>query len=186
MTNKIIDASAISIERKKVLFDANIWIIINGFCGHGPGRRLNIYSDAYKQLLVRNNKIIVNDYVLGEFTNKSTRFEYALAQQANPALSSFKAYRQSAVFVPTMESIRDTCLHLIEDCEFIRVGRTDFDILEIIKEFCEGKLDFSDLILTQQCFHEDLYLMTDDFDFCDTGLRIITANRKLIRGGRTN
>jgi hypothetical protein len=186
MTNNVINAAAISIKGKRVLFDANIWIIINGFCGEGPGYRLNLYSDAYKQLIIRENRIVVNDYVLGEFTNRCARFEHLLAKENDPSVGSFKAYRQSAAFVPIMESVRDTCLHLLDDCEFVRVGRAELDIVKVIREFCLGKLDFSDLILTQHCIHEDLYLMTDDFDFAASGLRLITGNRKLIRAARAN
>jgi hypothetical protein len=185
MENEIFDAAAISIEGKKVLFDANIWIIINAFCGHGPGYKLDVYSNAYKQLLVRDNTIVVNDYVLGEFINRCARFEHILAKEGNPSIGSFKVYRQSTDFVSTMDSLRDTCLNMIDDCEFIRVGRTECDIVKAIKEFSLGKLDFSDLILAQHCIHEDLYLMTDDFDFSDSGLRLITANGKLIRKVRT-
>jgi hypothetical protein len=182
MKNEIINASSVSIEGKRVLFDANIWIIINGFCGHGPGYRLEVYSGAYKRLLVRDNIIVVNDYVLGEFINRCARFEHDLAKKENPSVGSFKAYRQSASFVPTMESVRDTCLNLIDDCEFIRVGKTEYDIVKAITQFSLGKLDFSDLILAQHCAQEDLYLMTDDFDFSGTAVRLITANRKLLRG----
>lgn len=181
MPSEIIDAANITIEGKKVLFDANIWIIINGFCGEGPGAKLSVYSGAYKQLIVKKNKVVVNDYVLSEFTNRCARFEYELAKSSDPSIGSFKSYRQSADFVPTMESVRDTCLNLIDDCEFIRVGRTELDVIRVINEASRGKLDFTDLVLMQQCLHEDLYLMTDDFDFFGTGLRLITANKKMAR-----
>lgn len=181
MTSEVIDVGSISIENSKVLFDSNIWIIINGFCGQSAGQRLSAYSNAYKQLLNRNNTIVVNDYVLGEFSNRCARFEYDLAKQASSSIGSFKNYRQSAQFAPTMEVVRDTCLNIIEDCEFVQVGRSECDIVRAIKDFCIGKLDFSDLILTQYCVNENFYLMTDDRDFSESGLRLITANQKLIR-----
>jgi hypothetical protein len=181
MTSEIIDVAAISIADSKVLFDTNIWIIINGFCGSSPGRKLSAYSNAYKQLLQKNNKIIVNDYVLGEFSNRCARFEWELAKKNDPAVGTFKSYRQSPQFLPKMELVRDTCLSIVSDCEYVRVGRTECDIVQVIKDFCLGKLDFSDLVLTQHCVHENFYLMTDDGDFCDSGLRLITANQSLIK-----
>lgn len=181
MKSEIIDAKKIAIKKQRVVFDANIWIIINGFCGHSPGERLRVYSDAYKALIESENTIVLNDYVLGEFTNRCAKFEYLLAKETDPDIGSFKFFRQQPSFASTMESIRDTCLNLLDDCEFIQVGTTPIDIREVIEGFCSGELDFSDIILAEHCATENIYLMTDDADFLDCGVKIITANRRMIR-----
>ena len=179
-TSEVIEVGKINIEGCRVLFDANIWIIINGLCGGGPGRRVAAYSNAYDHLLKKKNRIVVNDYVLGEIANRSTKFEYQLAKQANPQIDSYKKYRQRPEFAPKMKFICDTCLDIVRSCEFVQVGRSKVDIVNAINEFCSGRLDFSDVILAEHCVQEGCYFMTDDADFNGSGLRLITANRRLI------
>jgi hypothetical protein len=181
MKTQIIDASQVAIEGKNVLLDTNVWIIINGFCGSAPGPRLTVYSASFRRLLERSNTIVVNDYVLCEFANRCAKFEYELAKGEDPSIPSFKSYRQSSEFAPTMEGVRDTCLNMLDDYEFRPVGRISCDLPKAVTEFCLGKLDLTDLILSQHCVAEDLYLMTDDIDFYGTGVKLITANKKLIK-----
>jgi len=177
---EILDVNNLSLTSAQVLFDTNIWIFVEGFCGSGA-HQTNTYSNAYSRLLKQNNTIFVNDYVLGEFSNRCSRYEYDLRKNADSSLPSFKRYRQSAEFRPVMESVRDTCLHILNDCEYLAVGRSECDLERVIEEFHLGKIDFSDLMLVNHCSQEKLYLMTDDRDFQGRGVSIITANRKLLK-----
>ena len=173
---EVLDVSNLSLVSANVLFDTNIWIFVEGFCGSGA-RQTDIYSNAYSRLLKQNNTIFVNDYVLGEFSNRCSRYEYDLLKDADPLLPSYKKYRRSQEFRPVMESVRDTCLHILEDCEYLAVGKSECDLERVIKEFHFGEIDFSDLMLVNHCCQEKLYLMTDDWDFQNRGVSIITANQ---------
>jgi hypothetical protein len=72
-------------------------------------------------------------------------------------------------------------LNILEDCEFIHVGKSECNIAEAIEEFCSGNLDFSDVVLVDHCAKEKLFFMTDDADFANRGLNLITANKHLLK-----
>ncbi len=177
--SEIINANDPKLKSSKVVFDTNIWIFIEGFCGSSSDRT-TAYSNAYSKLLKQDNKIVVNDYVLGEFSNRCSRYEYDLLKAADNALPSFKRYRSSTEFRSVMESVRDTCLHILDGCEYVSVGKSDCDLRRMIEEFHLGKIDFSDLMLVNHCSQEKFCLMTDDIDYHGCGITIITANKKLI------
>lgn len=181
---EVIDVAKVSIADSKVLFDTNIWIFIEGFCG-SSAEQTNTYSNAYGKLLTQKNTIVVNDYVLGEFSNRCARYEYDVLKSADNSLPSFKRYRKSSEFKPVMESVRDTCHHILKGCEYISVGKSECDLEKIIEEFHFGHIDFSDLMLVNHCCSEKFYLMTDDIDFHGRGVPIITGNRRYFGGKRT-
>jgi hypothetical protein len=181
--SNIIDVRKLSLTNARVLLDANIWIILNGFGANTIKNRVELYSTAYKILLGNDNTIVVNDYVLGEFFNRCAKLEYEVKKaelsRAGAPIPHFKAFRQSEEFAPMLESIRDTCLNMLDDCEFLPVSGEHYEIDAIIRRCCSEYADFSDLILVEFCRTEGIYVMTDDADYAGSGVDIITANKKM-------
>lgn len=181
--SKIIDVRGLSLAKARVLLDANIWIILNGFGANTAQYRVEMYSTAYKILLGNDNTIVVNDYVLGEFFNRCAKLEYEIKKAeldtAGVPIPNFKAFRRSEEFAPALESIRDTCLNILDDCEFLPVSGKHYKIEAIVRRCCSECADFSDLVLTEFCRNEGIYVMTDDADYADAGVDIITANKKM-------
>jgi predicted nuclease of predicted toxin-antitoxin system len=54
------------------------------------------------------------------------------------------------------------------------------DVDALLGRYEVGKADFNDQILAQLCRREELTLITDDGDFRGSGLKIVTANRRLL------
>jgi predicted nucleic acid-binding protein len=184
MMSEIIDASYVNLSGSRILLDTNVWILIFDFDARSMPYKMETYSDAYGRLLKGNNTIIVNDYILGEFCNRCTKIQYENDKRRSGNLSAFptyKEYRSSDDFRQTMETVRDVCLNIIGDHEFVSVADAHYDIDAVIQRFSRGDIDFSDIILIDFCLKEDLYLMTDDRDFGGRGLRLITANRRLLQ-----
>jgi hypothetical protein len=181
--SKISDVRNVTIEKARVLFDTTIWILINGFGANASPERVTLYSNAYKALLLRENKIVVNDYVIGEFYNRCAKMEYQIikeeAERYEYPVANFKAYRQTSSFAPILQSIRDTCLNIVDDCEYIPIDGGHFDIRTILNECCSECADFSDRVLIGFCKKENLCVMTDDADFANCGLNILTGNKKI-------
>ena len=50
----------------------------------------------------------------------------------------------------------------------------------IMDEFSESRSGFNDHVLTDICKRESLTLVTDDSDFRDKDIRILTANNTLL------
>ena len=61
-----------------------------------------------------------------------------------------------------------------------------FDSLEsidmeiLISKYGSGTYDFNDLVFREICKDNDFILVTNDYDFCTTGINILTANTKII------
>jgi hypothetical protein len=173
----IIDIKNIKISGQRILFDANIWILVNGFGANSAKHRADIYSAAYKALLTGENRIVTNDYVIGEVFNRCTKLEYEIHRQADPTIPSMKIYRQTAEFAPALESVRDTCLNIIDDSEFVSVSGDHYKIGDVVSSCCTQCADFTDLMLIAFCAQEKLY--ADDADYSGSDLGIITANKKM-------
>ncbi len=185
MTNKIIPCSNISLHGQQVFFDTNIWMFINGGGPNAFPHKVKTYSDAYKVLLQQKNRIFINDYVIAEFYNRSIKFAYEIrcqeCEEQNIQPPKLKEFRRSAAFDYEMSSIEDTCLNMLDDCEFVAVSGKHYDIASVVRECSEQRIDFSDKIIIEFCKKENLYLVTDDADYAGCGLAIITANKKLRR-----
>jgi len=61
---KPINARNVSISGRRVLFDTNIWLFLNGYSNEAR-HKANIYSEAHKRLIENGNVIVVNDYLFG-------------------------------------------------------------------------------------------------------------------------
>jgi predicted nucleic acid-binding protein len=180
---EVLDANAVSLTGRRILFDTNVWIFIFDFNAVSVPFKMKAYSGAYKSLLQSDNSIVVNDYIIGEFCNRCTRilYESDKAASADPnSFPSYKRYRQTERFRSAMESVRDTCLNIIDDHEFVNTCGAHYEVRDVLATFCDGRLDFSDLVIIDFCRTEDLYLMTDDADFRGRGLKLITANKHLL------
>jgi len=54
------------------------------------------------------------------------------------------------------------------------------NIVALVDEYEKGNSDFNDQVLAELCKSKGLTLVTDDSDFADTGLTIVTANQRLL------
>jgi predicted nucleic acid-binding protein len=182
----MIDAKDVGgIKGRKILFDTNIWLILNGpYFGTNQFRQ-DVYSEAYKALRERNT-IITNEYILSEFCNRYVKLEYDYEKRASglgDKFPNFKSYRKTDAFRPAMEAARDTCLNFAEDCEFMPISHNHGQMSGFVEEFCDGVFDMSDLMLRDHCKKEGLFLMTDDRDFAGCGVTVITANKRALKAG---
>ena len=75
-------------------------------------------------------------------------------QRENAPVPNFKDYRCSVDFTLALETIRDTCLNMLEGCEFISVGGHHYDIASIVSDCCTERIDFTDLVLVGFCKKE--------------------------------
>lgn len=169
------------IRNAKVLFDTNIWVMIEGFSEGAPRRKVEAYSAAYDTLLRNDNVVLYNDYIINEFCNICARIEYGtfLSGAGDKKALSFKEFRKTDQFRSAMVLIREACLNIVESCQYASV-QADLDVSGIVSELCAGKLDFTDIVLRDYCRSHSVLMLTDDSDFRGCGLTIITANRGFV------
>lgn len=164
---------------RKFFFDTNVWININGF---DPRPEYRVYSDYYASLLKAGNDVVVSDLVLSEFHNRCCKTQHALYQSSNEgAQIRFKAFRVRAEGRDFMESVRDTCLNIRDDCELDQLRIEEFDLSTVIEECTDGHLDYNDILIRLLCGLRGYVLVTHDRDFANCGLDVATANERFLK-----
>lgn len=163
----------------KVLLDANAWLFLYSPQYRSTDRRAKAYSTALKRMLDSRCAIFIDAIVLSEFVNVLARLAYnSLPARNRPA--DFKAFRKSSSFKTTAKSIADLCRRILKVAARIESGFTTLDPSALIAKYETGKSDLNDLLLAELCSAQGLTLMTDDADFRGCGVRILTANARLL------
>ena len=178
MTSSVSDIRSYTFAKgDQVFLDANIWLFIDGPVWHHPDRRSKIYSAAFKKMRETGTTIYIDVLVLSEFINRYARLLYG-QQAAKPP--KFKDWRKTSDFKTAAQEIGTQAKKVASKCRHIDSGFELADIEAILKDFSTGNSDFNDQVIAELCKRENLALITNDADFRATGLRILTANRRLL------
>lgn len=170
-------------ENREIIFDTNVYLFIDGVDRRAASK---IYSGYYWNVIKGGkNKVIINDYIISEFFNRCCKDQHALESQDEATPLGYKARRKSEDFIVFMESVRDSCIHFIGDAEFRAACEKGTNIEAILTESAKGALDFSDVILSSLCSAKGLVLVTDDYDYIDCDIDIVTANHRLLTDAKS-
>lgn len=160
----------------ELCLDANVWLFIHGPQRPGGGTRRDYYSNAFRRMLEAKSHIYIDVLVLSEIINRWARFHH---QESAPELS-FKEFRNSDVFGSIAPDIAADTRRILSRCSLMESGFTSLDIDALTTEFGNGGADFNDQVIREACKRSGLKLVTDDADFARQGVRILTANRRLL------
>jgi predicted nucleic acid-binding protein len=167
-------------ETDGLLLDTNVWLLL-----YGPGEphdpRVEVYSEAFVQILNARSRINLDALVLSEFINRFARFEYELFKASNKsAPDSFKGFRDTPEFVPIASAISVAAKKLVGHSHRIESSFADFPVEKVLDDFGKGGKDFNDQVLSELCKSKGYALVSDDGDFSTSGLTVITANARLL------
>jgi predicted nucleic acid-binding protein len=182
---RVFDASkGCSFSGRRILFDTNIWIAIDG---NDPRPHHANYSNFFGDVLQSDNQLITNDYIISEYFNRSCKIQYQLQykHEANP-WSQFKARRKAGDLAGFLQDIRDLCHDILKDCIFENAITPSCNMVQHVAESAAGMLDMSDIVIREHCSRNGYVLVTDDADFLDCGLEVVTANPKVLRLAKAN
>lgn len=165
----------------RLFLDTNIWLWVHG--RQIPVRDVNsdntsfkqrVYSDVFKRILKAKSIIYIDSIVISEFTHVSLR----------KALGSrhIKNYRGTTRMREAVQRIVKDVEAIMQHtaCRLLKYNLCRPDVEELLSEFAQGHADFNDLIIAMLCKREGLTLLTDDSDFKHQGVRVLTANPKLL------
>ena len=162
-------------SRDNLLLDANIWLLL-----YGPNspkdRRTPVYSMAYHNIMTAKSKIYIDVLIVSEFIN-------AWARICNKILApekTFKDFRRTSDFKSVAKDISLAVEKINKVTKKIDDGFGSLDLDKITKDYSKGNSDFNDQILAELCKNKGMILVTDDGDFKNSGIPLITANRRLI------
>lgn len=180
MKNKAHDISTYAFsEGETFLFDANVWFyLFPGPSGSLPHYMLS-YSDALKRMMTAGASVALDAIVLSEYLNRYCRIEWNALHKGN--YSDFKVFRCSSDFSDVGQSAaffaaRILSISLAYDLPFSQV-----DIKQVISDFESGLSDFNDGLLNQTCRYHGWKMVTNDKDFSNGGIEVLTSNPVLLR-----
>ncbi|MDX1907557.1 MAG: PIN domain-containing protein [Bacteroidia bacterium] len=163
---------------RSVLFDANV--LIYNFWPSGNQAWEAVYSRAFGQLLHQGNPLYVSLTILSEVINRALRLEYnnylqrtSRGQHTFP----FKKYRDSSDGQQMLSDIYD----IVRDTILLHFTMVDqcLSNAETISLLTPGTLDFNDAYIVKLCQDHSLVLLTNDSDFKNAGLDLLSSNHGL-------
>jgi len=161
-----------------LLVDTNIWLYL-----YGPQQpkdwRPRVYSQALKWILKARSTMFVDVLVLSEFVNRYARFEYDLWKTAS-GTDDFKTFRKSLDFQPVGKAIAAAVRRIINQARCIETGTESIDMNSFLTDYEARCPDFNDQVIVELCRKNGLKLLTHDGDFKDSGIPVITANKRLL------
>lgn len=162
----------------RYLFDTNVWISIQGPYVDARDFRTQSYSGLMKKILQHGGTIIVSPVVIMEFVKVFISIQFNALYQNQGDAPRFKEFRQTPAYKEIAENISDEVFHLLGNSEFHEIGLTGDEYDQAAKTLVGGALEFNDALLVQICMNNGFILVTDDYDFADSKIDILSANRK--------
>ncbi|MHB1004074.1 MAG: PIN domain-containing protein [Chloroflexota bacterium] len=168
-------------RQDRLLFDANVWLLLEG--PQDPGRRdqrVGVYSGALARILMAESKLFLDALVLCEFVNVYARY-YCEMDTGQRGRDYFKTYRDTEAFRPRAEEIAAAVRRIAKRCTPVDCPFGTIDLAELANEYSAQRPDVNDQIIAMVCRANDLKLVTDDADFADLDVRVLSANYKYFR-----
>ncbi len=161
-----------------LLVDANVWLYL-----YGPQEpkdwRTKVYSRALKWILKARSTRFVDVLVLSEFVNRYSRLEFGLWTRSS-GITEFKAFRKHSDFRPVAAAIAASLRNIMKQTRRIETGLESMDMQSFLNDYEVKCPDFNDQVIAELCRKNGLKLLTHDGDFKDSGIPVITANRRLL------
>ena len=180
MKNRYNDAG--NIVNRNVMFDNCVLMYLFYPIATEENRRQKkflSYSEIFKRLLLNKNTKIINLFTVSEFVNAALRYELKKYNIENQEYKEFKEFRNSSEGIQKTNVVYDVVKTEILP-EFELFTTKQYSKKEIENFLYQDRLDFNDKIIADLCKPLNCVLFTDDYDFSDVEIDILTANKKLL------
>ena len=180
MKNKAFDLSAYSFSsEEQILVDTNIWLYLFPAPGNPPQRFAQQYSTAFSKLVSAQAQPVLDPMVLSEYLNRYIRIEWGGSYKST--YPKFKAFRKSSDFSAVASAAETFAKKILSFCQLHSIPASELDLSTALTDFSSGNVDFNDAILIDICKKRNLKLMTNDGDFQNGGIKVLTTNPRLLR-----
>ncbi len=180
MRNKAFDLSAYSFSSdEKILIDTNIWLYLFPAPGNPSQRFARQYSTAFANLVSAQAQPILDPMVLSEYLNRYIRIEWDGNYKST--YPRFKDFRNSPDFLAVVSAAEIFAKRILSFCQVHSISANEVDLSTALADFSSGNVDFNDAILVDICKKRNLKLMTNDADFQNGGIEVLTTNPRLLR-----
>lgn len=182
------DALKVSFDSSQpVFFDANVWLSLYAPPSGGNDPWAKLYSAVFNRIVDHKTPVLLDATVLSEYINRYCRIEFqAYEDYAHPnSKRTFKEFRSQdfATYKPIAVDAASRVREMFEIPTIKRING-DFarmDVSAMLAEFAQGESDWNDQQIVDLCQRNKCSLLTNDADFKDAGINILTCNNKLLR-----
>ena len=158
-------------NNKKIFVDANVLIFI--FCpiSNASKQKISQYSKQLKTFKTDNRELYLDIIVLSEVINRWFRIHFNKQNK----IKHFKDFRKSPqgqiIYKNIFDNVKKNLLGLF------KIVNTSYESFAHLLN--DSHLDFNDNHIKYTCEKSKFILWTDDIDFKNSKLKIISANPKL-------
>ena len=163
------------LKNSDIFVDANILIYL--FWPTGSQDYEQKYASAYNLLLKQGNKLYINFLVVSEVVNVALRIEHKKYNDSNINKVDFKIYRDSQYGKEVLEDIYTIVKEdILNRSEIIDKALSKE---EIEKFLVVEDIDINDKAIVEVCKENNMILLTNDRDFRNTNINLLSCNNKL-------
>lgn len=180
MKNKAHDLSAYAFQKEEpFLLDANVWLYLFPAPSGSAAIFAPQYSTAFKSMLTAKVRLMMDAMVLSEYLNRYCRIEWGALHRAT--CPDFKVFRRSASFQTVGKGAATFARKMLTLCNRHDHPFASADVFRILTDFEAGSCDFNDGLLAETCRHHNWKLVTNDGDFVEGGIEVLTTNPRLLK-----
>ncbi|TWI73968.1 putative nucleic acid-binding protein [Desulfobotulus alkaliphilus] len=180
MRNKAYDLSSYSFSSdEQILVDTNVWLYLFPAPTGSSNKLAAQYSTAFSNLVSAKAQPVLDPIVLSEYLNRYVRIEWEGNYKSRHP--KFKDFRNSSDFSTVASVAEAFSKKILSFCQIHSIPANELDLNQALADFSAGKVDFNDAILVDICKKRNLKLMTNDGDFQNGGIKVLTSNPRLLR-----
>jgi predicted nucleic acid-binding protein len=158
--------------------DTNVWLYLFPAPGNPPFNFAQQYSTAFANLVSAKAQLVLDPIVLSEYLNSYAKIEWRGSYKFYP---TYKEFRNSSDFSAVASAAKIFTKRILSFSQIHSIPANELDINQALIDFQAGGVDFNDALLVDICKKKNLKLMTNDSDFQDVGIEILTTNPRLLR-----
>lgn len=166
-----------------LLFDTNVWIMLYDLGRPVPDYRCGVYSEAFEKAQRHKCQLVIDPIIVSELVNVYLNNEMKVYNRMHPEypIKRVKDFRKTAEYPSVVKVITITVKKIMKQCQLLPPVFELEKILNCgIERFGQHCLDFNDSLIVELCKKNRLTLVTDDGDFRNTDIEILTANPYLL------
>lgn len=180
MRNRAHDLTTYAFQKDEpLLLDTNVWIYLFPAPSDKPSHHATGYSNALKKMRTTGSRLLMDALILSEYLNRYCRIEWtALHKRSYP---DFKAFRKSPAFQTMGQGAAVSARSMLKLCTRHDHPFATADVGRVLADFEAGSNDLNDGLLVETCRHHNWKLVTNDGDFVEGGIEVLTTNPRLLK-----
>jgi len=179
MKNKVHDLSTYTFsDGESLLLDTNVWL----FLFPAPSNRLSgfaaNYTTAFKNMLSAKANLPLDALILSEYLNRYCRIEWKALFAKK--YREFKQFRLSPDYASVGAGAATYARNILKHCTKQDLPFSAIDVAQVLTDFECGACDFNDALFVETCRRNSWKFVTNDGDFVNGGIEVLTSNPKLL------